>query len=521
MSRRRGGGILLAMNAPGRPILELRRATFRLDGRLVFRNVDWTLRRGEHWLVLGPTGAGKSVFCRALRGELPLVAGVADCHFPPAPGRMPENSIAYLAAEHWAYDPAAGAPARWFSLDCEESPRVADVLAWKSVEEINPFEVVRRRRADVFRWERRAQGLVRALAIAPLLAKPLLALSNGERRKIALARALMRAPKILILDDPFAGLDAAYRRHLRDLLEGLLHRRATALVLVGADPADWPRGLTHALRIDRFHVVAQGPLARLRRTPAVARLLRAASPAPAAPRTRAARQPTVPGPELIRFRDVRIGWGDVRILGHVDWTVRAGESWAIVGPNGSGKSSLLSFVVGDNPLVYANDVRLFGRRRGTGESIWDIQRRIGRVSPEFQATFDPGLTGLETVLTGFRDATTLCARPTVRQIAAARGWLRRLGLAPLAARVFGQCSAGEQRLLLLARALVKSPRLLVLDEPCQGLDRAHRLRFVAEVDRRIRQGATVLYVTHRRDELPAAIRRVLRLGDGRARSGAR
>ena len=509
------------MKAPGRPILELRRATFRLDDRLVFRNADWTLRRGEHWLVLGPTGAGKSVFCRALRGELPLVAGAAECRFPPAPGRIPEDAIAYLSAEHWTYDPADGAPARWFSLDCEQSPRVADVLSWKSVEEINPFEVVRRRAADAARWERRARSLVRALGIAPLLAKPLLALSNGERRKIALARALMRAPKILILDDPFAGLDAAYRRHLRELLDGLLRRRAVALVLVGADPGDWPRGLTHALRIDRFRIAAQGPLARMRRTPAVARLLRGAGPVPAATRPRGASRPAAPGPELVRFRDVRIGWGDVRILDHVDWTVRAGESWAVVGPNGSGKSSLLSFVLGDNPQVYANDVRLFGRRRGTGESIWDVQRRIGRVSPEFQASFDPALTGLETVLTGFRDVSTLCARPTAGQIAAARGWLRRLGLAPLAGRVFGRLSDGERRLLLLARALVKSPRLLVLDEPCQGLDRAHRLRFVAEVDRQIRRGATALYVTHRRDEIPAAIRRVLRLGNGRARPGAR
>ncbi len=506
------------MNAPGRPILELRRATFRLDERLVFRRTDWTLRRGEHWLVLGPTGSGKSVFCRALRGELPLVAGAADCRFPPAPGRIPEDAIAYLAAEHWSFDPADGPPARWFSLDCEQSPLVADVLTWASVEEINPFEIVRRRTADVARWKRRAQSIVRALAIEPLLAKPLLALSNGERRKIALARALMRAPKILVLDDPFAGLDAAFRRHLRDLLESLIRRRAVALVLVGADPADWPRGLTHALRIDRFRVADQGPLARLRRTSAVARLLRAAAPPS---RARSARRTGATGAELVRFRDVRIGWDETCVLEHVDWTVRAGESWAIVGPNGSGKSSLLSFVLGDNPQVYANDVRLFGRRRGTGESIWDVQRRIGRVSPEFQATFDPDLTGLETVLTGFRDIPTLCARPTARQIAVARGWLRRLGLTSLAARVFGRLSAGEQRLLLLARALVKSPRLLVLDEPCQGLDRAHRRRFVVEVDRRIRQGATALYVTHRRDEIPAAIRRVLRLGGGRARPGAR
>lgn len=507
------------MNA-GQPILELRHATFRLDDRLVFRNTDWTLRRGEHWLVVGPTGSGKTAWCRALCGELPLVGGAMDLRIRRAAGRDPESALAFLSAAHWTFDPAAGAPARWFSLDREQSPLVADVLSRRSVEELNPFEVGARPPADGARWERRAGRIIRALAIAPLLAKPLLALSNGERRKIALARALMRAPKILILDDPFAGLDAAYRRHLRAVLGGLVRQRRVGLVLVGAEPADWPRGLTHLMRLARFRIAAQGPLPRLRREPGVVRLLRTAEPAPAGGPARPLRR-AAPGAELVRFRNVRVQWEAAPVLERVDWTVRAGESWAIVGPNGSGKSTLLSFILGDNPQVYANDVRMFGRPRGSGESIWDVQRRIGRVSPEFHDAFDPALTALEAVVTGLRDASTLREPPTPRQRAAARRWLRKLGLASLAGRRFGDLSTGEQRLILLARALVKSPRLLVLDEPCQGLDRRRAQAFVAEVDRQIRQGATALYVTHRREEIPPAIRRILRLGGGRARPGFR
>ena len=515
--------ILTAMNSAGPPLLELRRATFRFNDRLVFPHTDWVLRRGEHWAVIGPTGAGKTVFCRALANELPLVHGSLDYRFRPAPDREPESSIEYLAAEHGNFDPVAGVPARWFSLDQEQSPRVADSLAWNAVENINPFEIVRRRRAEIACWERRARRIVRWLDIAPLLSKSLLALSNGERRKIALARALMRTPRILILDDPFAGLDLRYRRHLREILAALIRRRATTLLLVGAQPADWPRGLTHLLHIGHFRIAGQGPLARRRREPDVARLLRESMPAPVKARSARppARRKTAPGPELVRFREVQVRWDKVRILDHVDWSVRAGESWAIVGPNGSGKSTLLSFILGDNPQVFANDVRVFGRPRGTGESVWAVKRRLGWISPEFQAGFDPALTGLETVLSGFYDAATLCERPSARRRAAARGWLRRLRLGPLAGRPFGRLSAGEQRLLLLARALVKSPRLLILDEPCQGLDRAHRAVFIAEVDRQIRQGVTVLYVTHRRAEIPPSIRRILRLGGGRARAGTR
>ena len=511
------------MNSAGRMLLALRQATFRLDDRPVFPHTDWSLRRGEHWAVTGPTGAGKTVFCRAVCNELPVIHGTLDYRFRPLSGREPEARIEYLAAEHWTFDPTAGAPARWFSLDEEQSPRVADVLAWDAVEKINPFEVVRRRRADIVHWERRAQQIIRWLGIAPLLAKPLLALSNGERRKVALARALMRTPRILILDDPFAGLDCQYRRHLRDLLATLIRRRATTLLLVGADSADWPSGLTHLLHIERFRIVGQGPLRRLRRDPRMARLLRdcTSAPAGARPLRPRARRRETPGPELVRLQDVQVQWGRSRILEHVNWTVRAGESWAIVGPNGSGKSTLLSFILGDNPQVFANDVRIFGRPRGSGESVWDIKRHIGWVSPEFHAGFDPALSGLATVLTGFYDAATLCVAPPARRRAAAKLWLRKLRLAPLAGHPFGQLSAGEQRLLLLARALVKAPRLLILDEPCQGLDRAHRTAFIAEVDRRIRQGVTVLYVTHQRGEIPPSIRRILRLGGGCARAGSR
>ena len=498
-----------------RPLLELRHAAFRLGPRLVLTDSNWTLRRGEHWAIVGGTGAGKTLLCRALCGDLPLVRGTLDYHFPAPPRREPETAIAYVSAEQWSHDPVEGAPIRWFSLDRELSPLVRDQLSWRNVENINPFEVVRRRAADSARWQRRARRVIRWLDIEPLLPKPMLALSNGERRKVALARALLRAPRILILDDPFAGLDTRYRRHLRQLLARLITQRATTLLLVGAQPADWPRGLTHLLHMDRLRIAAQGPLAPLKRA------LRAAGALPAAMPTvpRHAAQSAALGTELIRLTDVAVRWNDTPLLEHVNWTVRAGESWALLGPNGSGKSTLLSYIIGDNPQVYANDVRVFGHARGSGESLWDIQRHIGWVSPELHAGFDGTLTGLATVMSGFFAATPFARKFTPRQHAAARDALRRLRLMRLADAPFAAQSTGEQRLLLLARALVTKPSLLILDEPCQGLDHAHRARLLAIVDQQIRRGTTVLFVTHRRDEIPPAIRRVLRLRHGRAVAG--
>lgn len=499
------------MKTERRAILQLRQATFRLGDKRVFPQTDWTLRLGEHWAVTGPTAAGKTIFARALRGDLPLVAGAIEYDFPPVPRREPEDQIECLLADGGDFDTVAGASSRWFSLDQEESLLTRECLEWSAVENINPFEVIRRRRADRERWERRAREVIRWLGIQSLLDKPVLALSNGERRKVALARALMRAPAVLILDDPFAGLDAAYREHLRNILETLIRQRATTLLVIGAQPADWPRGLTHVLRIERFRVVRQSSLAEWRPAASVC--------APSAPSKTAPRPRLKAGTELVHFEDVDIFWENQRLLTGVNWTVRAGESWAIMGPNGSGKTTLLSFIVGDNPQVFAKNVRIFGQPRGSGESVWDIRKHIGWVSPELSRSCDPNLTGLETVLSGFLDADGADEAPSAKQRAQARLWLRKLGLGELGKRLFGEMSTGEQRLILLARALVKRPRLLVLDEPCQGLDKTQRERLIAEVDRRIRQGTTALYVTHRRDEIPPGMTHVLRLKNGRATTG--
>ena len=203
-------------------------------------------------------------------------------------------------------------------------------------------------------------------------------------------------------------------------------------------------------------------------------------------------------------------YGGRVILENIHWTIRRGESWALLGPNGSGKSTLLSLIIGDNPQAYANDVRVFGHRRGDGESVWELKRRIGWVAPELHLHFPESETCLDTVVSGFADTYGCFHRSTPRQRAAARRWLARFGLAASANRPFGSLSAGWQRMALLARALVKSPDLLVLDEPCQGVDAAHRARIVRTVEGLLRH-TTVIFVTHRRDEIPSGIDRVLRL----------
>jgi molybdate transport system ATP-binding protein len=197
----------------------------------------------------------------------------------------------------------------------------------------------------------------------------------------------------------------------------------------------------------------------------------------------------------------------------------AGEKWALLGPNGSGKSTLLSLINGDNPQAYANDITLFDRKKGSGESIWEIKRQIGYVSPELHAYFPKSATCFEAVVSGFGDTTRLQREPTPVEAAVASTYLQLLDMEILRDFPLRQLSAGEVRLVLVARALVKWPPLLILDEPCQGLDEQYkrRIKNLLEITGSYPH-QTMIYVTHYPDEIPDCVDKVLRLREGRVDS---
>ena len=200
---------------------------------------------------------------------------------------------------------------------------------------------------------------------------------------------------------------------------------------------------------------------------------------------------------VILMRKVNVRYGKKVVLKNFNWTVRNGENWKIVGPNGAGKSTLLSLITADNLQAYSNEIHMFGKLRGTGESIWDIKRRIGHVSSEFQVQYRESVTVLKVVLSGFFDTIGLYQPVTEKQKETALYWMKFLEIENLAEIDFTRLSYGQQRLVLIARALVKSPALLILDEPCQGLDRANRNRVLTLIDQIGHQSMTqIIYVTH-------------------------
>ena len=213
-----------------------------------------------------------------------------------------------------------------------------------------------------------------------------------------------------------------------------------------------------------------------------------------------------------RMEHVSIRYGSRTILKDLNWEVKNGEKWALLGPNGSGKSTLLSLVYADNPQSYANTLYLFDRKRGSGESIWEIKKRIGYVSPEMHLFYRENVPTSQVVGSGFFDSVGLFRKCTDEQLQVALAWMRIFGIEDLRDRLFLTLSSGEQRLALLARAFVKDPDLIVLDEPLHGLDINNKRKAAAIIERFCTQpGKTLIYVTHYPEELPACVDKQFRL----------
>jgi molybdate transport system ATP-binding protein len=484
---------------------------------LLFAGTTWDIYSGEHWAIVGPNGSGKSLLAAALAGRVPvaqgtlthrLAEGVIDAHELGARHSRRSHAVLVshaderaLAMRHAGYHQA-----RWNASEAEQGPSVDGLLSRHSVEALNPFEVLPEPE-DAAVFEKRRQEVIDLFQLPPLLHRRVKQLSHGETRKLLLARAVLRGPRLLVLDDPLGGLDVDFRTDMHSILDQLA-RAGTVLVITAAREEELPACMTHILRVNDCKVVAQErmtvgtdvdkPQRRLSNSLAPA-VLGGGSEA------------------IVEMRSVTVRYGETAILDRVDFTLRKGEHWALLGPNGAGKSTLLSLLLADNPQAYANQVWLFGRQRGSGESIWDIKARMGWVAPELLAHYPPSWRCMDVVLSGFHSSLGLYRDCTAQEAERGRRVLADLGLARLADQPLLELSQGQQRLVLLARALVANPELLVLDEPCQGLDALHAQQVTLAVDRVAREGrASVIYVTHHEEELPSCITHVLRLENGRS-----
>ncbi len=455
--------------------------------------VNFCMEEGEHIAIVGRNGAGKSMFVDLLTGRHPAFPDMVRYGFD-----EPYDNLKYISFRD-TYggdnDRTYFLQQRWNQMEIdEETPTVGQKLeeAYQLAGEDTPA--------------RRAlqKHLYELFHLEGLLDKYIILLSSGELRKYKLAASLFTNPRVLIMDNPFIGLDAQTRDQLKELLTMLAKEQGLQIILVLAKTDEIPEFITHIVEVKEMKVM-----------PKVAhRGQSLCNPVANAPYSQQGQSPcaTAAPEEVIKFNKVTIRYGTRTILKDLDWTVRKGEHWSLSGQNGSGKSTLLSLVCADNPQSYACDISLFGHKRGSGESIWDIKKHIGYVSPEMHRSYKQNIPAIQIVASGLKDTVGLYVKPNEAEQAQCRKWLNIFGIGHLADRNFREMSSGEQRLILVARAFVKEPSLLILDEPLHGLDDVNRRMVKDRVDEYCQDPEkTLIYVTHYQEELPRCIDHALYL----------
>lgn len=490
----------------GKAIINIQEGVVRMPEWRMAEPVNFTLCDGEQLAIVGPNGGGKTMLVNILTGSHPLLMRDPEYDFSPSDNKSVSDNIKYITFRD-AYggdnDKAYYLQQRWNQTEIDDAtPTVAQKLdaAYKIAGNDNEQRrAFRNKLYDMFNMR-------------VLLDKHIILLSSGELRKLKLTETLFSQPRVLIMDNPFIGLDAGTRDQLKELFASIVKEDHIQIILVLSKTDDIPSFITHVVEVKDRHVGKKMTREEFLNS-------RIPTPAQVLSEVKAEAIRNLPynnkeyhSHEVAKLNHVSIRYGSRTILKELDWTVLNGERWALSGQNGAGKSTLLSLICADNPQSYACDIALFGIPRGSGESIWDIKKHIGYVSPEMHRAYQKDLPAIRIVASGMKDSVGLYAKPSAEEYETCRFWLGIFGLEGKENTTFLKLSSGEQRLVLLARAFVKDPELLILDEPLHGLDNTNRMLVKNVIDTFMqRENKTLIMVTHYEEELPTCIDHKIRL----------
>jgi len=461
--------------------------------------VDFELLENEHIAIVGDNASGKSKLVDMITGKHPVFPDQIYYDFGPDAKKLVSENIKYITFRdsYGSYDGSYYLQQRWNQMEIdEETPTVGKLL-----EDAFLFSG-----EDTAERREFLKHLYDLFCIEHLLDKYIILLSSGEMRKFQLTKMLLADPRILIMDNPFIGLDNETREQLRNLLETLSKERGLQIILILSKAEDIPPFITHVWEM-------RGQVLQPKCT--FSEFIAKTSNKKEAGLSKEYQKEILNLPytnreynteKVVEMHKVRIRYGERTILNELDWLVKNGEHWALGGQNGAGKSTLLSLVCADNPQSYACDITLFDHKRGSGETIWDIKKHIGYVSPEMHRAYQKDIACIKIVASGLHDSVGLYVKPKEEDYAICRFWMKIFGLEGLEDKTFLKLSSGEQRLVLLARAFVKDPELLILDEPLHGLD-SHNGQLVKDVIDTFckRENKTLIMVSHYKEEYPKCI----------------
>ena len=482
------------MNQLSTPLLQAVSPTLKYLGGITLQNPHtFTIAKGEAYTVIGSNGCGKTTLANIIENGWNFTTNriLGDKK------SLEISSVEFSDIHSLTGFSEAYYQQRFESMANDDIPTVRQLIEGK---------------IDVAVWN----DLCRRLHAGDIIDKHINFLSSGELRKFLIINMLTSSPDILILDNPYIGLDEPSRQLLNHLLQNIVDEGTTVMLLL-CDPSQIPPFTRHIIPMRDMIIGKTIDVDSNNFGKAVEQCQELFEPRrmPALPEW------TVDSHEqfatAFRLDGCNVMYGHHTILHNVCWSVASGEKWALLGENGSGKSTLLSLVCADNPQGYCNNITIFDHLRGTGESIWDIKRNISYISPEMHLYFRGNRQVLEVVASGLHDVKGLYVHASHEQCRAAMQWLEIFGIAHLAQRRFSTLSCGEQRVVLLARTLRKPAPLLILDEPLHGLDVSIK-QLVSSIIEHITSNpsVTLVYVTHYRSEIPRTVQHTFTLTKYRA-----
>lgn len=468
------------------PVVNIENLTLSYRHNLVLSGLNWVINNGENWRLSGVSGSGKTSLAKTIAGLQPAVG---DITFNFSERNSLPAKVLYV--ESWYQFKNVEGVANFYYQQRYTSQQAKETLTVKA-------ELASYGNENNLQFND-ADRLLGVLGFSALKNSQLIELSSGEHKKLQLVKSLWLKPQLLIIDQPYTGLDAASRKNLNILLDEAA-AEGVHLILISNDN-ELPSCINCFARLN------EGRIEKLRQEEIASAVpLRPSGELPDFLKV----SPAYSSDIIAKMVNVSISYGGKEVLKNINWEVKAGEKWLLKGPNGSGKSTLLSLINGDHPQSYANTLYLFGSKRGSGESVWDIKQHIGLISPEFHWYFDASSTVWQSIASGFYDSVGLFKQLPYSKSIQVDELIGYFGLTRHKNDLLSTLPLGKQRLALLARTIIKNPELLILDEPCQGLDQQQTKYFNQLVDELCSNGMTLIYVGHFESAPPRPRRRCRR-----------